>query len=163
MFSKEKIKKRLTKILSLDAHPKHISTGFAVGVFISFIPPIPGLHTALALSLAFIFRLNKISCISGSMVNSYLTTVPSLIISYKIGAFMLGLPSEWKIEHLNWDYLKIILIRDAKPLILGCAILGFIAANIAYFALHRAIITFRSKDATTDELTREMEITGEEL
>ena len=49
MISKEKLKQQFKAIMSLDSHPGHISAGFAVGVFISFTPPIPGLHTGLAL------------------------------------------------------------------------------------------------------------------
>ena len=49
MISREKLKQRIKEIMSLDSHPGHISAGFAVGVFISFTPPIPGLHTAVAL------------------------------------------------------------------------------------------------------------------
>ena len=62
MINREKLKLQFKSIMSLDSHPGHIATGFAVGVFISFTPPIPGLHTGLALAIAFLFRLNKISC-----------------------------------------------------------------------------------------------------
>lgn len=163
MFSKEKLKQHLTKILSLDAHPRHISTAFALGVFISFIPPVPGLHTGLALTLAFFLGLNKVACVSGSMVNTYLTTIPTMIASYKTGAVILGLPTAWHIEHLDWESLKKVLVRDTKPLMLGCAILGFCAAIIAYFVLYRLIVSFRQKDPLLEEQTQEMEATGEEL
>lgn len=155
MFSKEKFKQRFTAILSLDAHPRHIAAGFAVGVFISFIPPVPGLHTSLALCLAFLLRLNKVACLAGTMVNTYLTTIPTMIASYKIGAFLLGLPLEWNIEHLNWEHLKDILVRDSKPLLLGCAILGFVAAVIAYFVLYFLVISFCSKNAAKREMPQE--------
>jgi hypothetical protein len=49
-----KLKQIFNKILSLDAHPGHISTGFAVGVFIS-CTPFFGLHTILAIAVAFIY------------------------------------------------------------------------------------------------------------
>jgi len=163
MISKKKLKQRLTTILSIDSHPAHIAAGFAVGVFISFIPPVPGLHTTLALAVAFIFRLNKITCVTGSMVNTYLTTIPTLIASYKLGAYVLGLPTEWSIETLSWESFKTVLIRDAKPLMLGCSIIGFIAATIAYFVIYRLVVSFRNRDAAMGELTREMEITGEDL
>ncbi|HCE69082.1 MAG TPA: DUF2062 domain-containing protein, partial [Geobacter sp.] len=63
MINIEKLKQQFKKILSLDAHPGHIATGFAAGVFISFTPFF-GLHTPLAIAVAFIFRLNKLTCIT---------------------------------------------------------------------------------------------------
>lgn len=65
MLNKEKWKKKIKAILSLDSHPGHISAGFAVGVFISFTPFF-GLHTPMAIAAAFIFRLNKLTCITGA-------------------------------------------------------------------------------------------------
>ena len=75
MISKEKLKQQFKQIMSLDSHPGHISAGFAVGVFISFTPPIPGLHTALALIIALVFRLNKLTCLTGTWINSPITVV----------------------------------------------------------------------------------------
>lgn len=163
MFSVEKLKQRFYSIMSIDSHPGHISAGFAVGVFISFIPPAPGLHTGLALALAFLLRLNKLTCVTGSMVNTYLTTIPTLIVSHKIGAYLLGVPMTVKINQLDWEHIKALLINDAKPLLLGCAILGFCAAIIAYAVCYRLIVAFRRKDPALNEMTEEMEVTGEDL
>jgi uncharacterized protein (TIGR03546 family) len=165
MISKEKLKKQFKTIMSLDSHPGHISTGFAVGVFISFTPPIPGLHTALALILSFLFRLNKLTCITGSWINSPITVIPSMIISYKLGKWILGGSgtSELNIRSLDWDTLKGVMLHHSKPLLLGCSIIGFIAAIAAYFICYWLILFFRRKDAALAEMTREMEEVGEEL
>ena len=90
MISKKKLKQQFKNIMSLDSHPGHIAAGFSVGVFISFTPPIPGIHTALALIIAFVLRLNKLTCLTGTWVNSPITVVPSLILSYKLGKWILG-------------------------------------------------------------------------
>jgi len=165
MISKEKLKQQFKTIMSLDSHPGHISAGFAVGVFISFTPPIPGLHTALALIIAFLFRLNKLTCITGSWINSPITVVPSMILSYKLGVWILGNQgaSEFTIDSLDWGTLKGVMINHSKPLLLGCSIIGFVAAIAAYFICYRLVIFFRRKDAALAEMTREMEVVGEEL
>lgn len=165
MISKEKLKQRFKAILSLDSHPGHISTGFAVGVFISFTPPIPGLHTAAALILAFLLRLNKLTCITGTWVNSPITVVPSMILSYKLGKWILGGQgtAELNIRNLEWSSLKGVMIQHSKPLLLGCSIIGFVAAICAYFACYWLVLFFRRKDAAMAEMTREMEVVGEEL
>ncbi len=164
MINKDKLKQKAKEILSLDSHPGHIAAGFSVGVFISFTPPIPGLHTALAVAVAFIFRLNKLTCLAGSWVNSPITVIPSLIFCYKLGALILGCHSTaLRLRGLDWPHVRGLLIHHAKPLLLGCSIVGFVAAVIAYFACYGLVVFFRNKDAALVELTREMEEVGEEL
>ena len=63
MLDKEKWRQRIKQILSLDSHPGHIAAGLAVGVFISFTPFF-GIHTPMAIAAAFLFRLNKLTCIT---------------------------------------------------------------------------------------------------
>lgn len=160
MLNKELWKKRLYRILSLDSHPGHISAGFAVGVFISFTPFF-GLHTPLALAAAFIFRLNKLTCVTGAWVNTPLTVVPILGLSFKLGRFLRGKTvSELPLSTgLEWHNLE----KYAKSLILGSSILGFFAAIVAYFVCYYLVLRFRAKDATQASLAEEMEETGEDL
>ena len=159
MISLDKLKQQFKKILSLDAHPGHISVGFAVGVFISFTPFF-GLHTPLAIALAFIFRLNKLTCITGAWVNTPLTVVPVLVASYNLGRYLRGKPGrELAFKSLDWHSLQ----PYAKSILLGSSILGFIAAIAAYFICYWLVTFFRRKDAALLEITREMEEVGDEL
>ena len=165
MISKEKLKQKFKQIMALDSHPGHISAGFAVGVFISFTPPIPGLHTALARIIALVFRLNKVTCLTGTWINSPITVVPALILSYKLGTWILGEQgtAELNIRNLDWASLKGVMLHHSKPLLLGCSVIGFVAAVAAYFICYRLVVFFRRKDAALAEMTREMEVVGEEL
>lgn len=146
-------------ILSLDSHPGHISAGFAVGVFISFTPFF-GLHTPLAIAAAFILRLNKLTCITGAWINTPITVIPILGLSYKLGRVLRGLPpGELHLKGLEWHYLE----KHATSLLLGSSILGFIAAILSYFACYYLVVRFRQKDESLAELTQEMEVVGEEI
>jgi uncharacterized protein (DUF2062 family) len=159
LADKGKWQKRLKTILSLDSHPGHIAAGFAVGVFISFTPFF-GFHTPLAIAAAFVFRLNKLTCITGSWVNTPLTVVPVLGLSYKLGRVLRGLPAkELHIKGLEWQHLK----GYAASLLLGSSIFGFIAAIFAYFLCYYLVVRFRQKDETMAELTQEMEEVGEDI
>lgn len=159
MISINKLKQQFKKILSLDAHPGHISTGFAMGVFISFTPFF-GLHTPIAIALAFIFRLNKLTTVTGAWVNTPLTMVPVLMASYNLGSFMLGKPhKELILNAMEWQQLK----PYAESILLGTSLIGFVAAVASYFICYRLVTFFRRKDAALDEITREMEEVGEEL
>ena len=159
MINIDKIKLQFKKILSLDAHPGHISAGFAVGVFISFTPFF-GLHTPLAIALAFVFRLNKVTCVTGAWVNTPLTMVPVLVASYKLGLFLRGKPArELAFKNLDWHTLQ----PYAKSILLGSSIIGFVAAVTAYFVCYWLVTFFRRRDEGLKEITREMEEVGEEL
>ena len=159
MINSDKLKQKFKKILSLDAHPGHISIGFAVGVFISFTPFF-GLHTPMAIALAFLFRLNKLTCITGAWVNTPLTMLPVLAASYNLGRFLRGKPAkELSLKGLAWQDLQ----PYAKSIMLGSSIIGFVAAVAAYFICYWLVNVFRKKDAGLKELTREMEEVGEEL
>ena len=159
MLNKEVWKKRFREILSLDSHPGHIAAGFAVGVFISFTPFF-GLHTPLAIAAAFLFRLNKLTCVTGAWINTPLTVVPALGLSYRLGRILRGLPAvELKIRGLEWQHLKVY----GKSLLLGSSIIGFVCAVIGYFACYWLVVRFRRRDEALAELTREMEEVGDEI
>lgn len=159
MFDKEAWRKKLKAILSLDSHPGHIAAGLAVGVFIS-ITPFFGLHTPMALVAAFIFRLNKVTCVTGAWVNTPITVVPVLGLSFKLGQVLLGNPpAELTVQGLKWQYLK----PHATSLLLGSSVIGFVAAVVTYFASYYLIVRFRKKDDTLRTLTKEMVEVGEDL
>jgi uncharacterized protein (DUF2062 family) len=166
LLDKEKWKKRFKTILSLDSHPGHIAAGFAVGVFISFTPPIPFLHTALAIAAAFVLRLNKVTCITGAWVNTPLTVVPTMLLSYKVGDLFIGeSPEELALNDLSfdWESVRDLLDTHGTPILLGSAILGFAAALVSYFLCYYLVVRFRRKDEALAEITEEMEEVGEEL
>lgn len=159
MITVKKLKQQFKTILSLDAHPGHIAAGFALGVFISFTPFF-GLHTPLAIVLAFVFRLNKLSCITGAWINTPLTVVPVLAASYELGMVLLGQePGAFHIASLDWNGIK----GYASAIILGSSLIGFFAALAGYAICYWLVIAFRRKDAGLAEMTREMEEVGEEL
>jgi len=158
-MNKEQIKQRMKAILALDDHPANIAAGFAVGVFIS-ITPLFGIHSVLAVAAAFIFRLNKLTTITGSWINTPLTVVPILMVSYHLGEFMLGRePQMVSFSVLDWHHLK----EYAAALFIGSAVVGLVAALISYFLCYWLVIRFRRKDPGLTELTRESIIAGEDL
>lgn len=158
-MTKDQIKQRLTAILALDSHPGHIATGFAVGVFIS-LTPFFGLHTPMAIAAAFLFRLNKLTTITGAWVNTPLTVVPMLAVSYKLGEWLLGAtPREFRLGELSWQALQ----PYAKAVLLGSSVLGLVAALLSYALCYWLVIRFRRKDPALAELTKEAILVGEDL
>ena len=137
-------RKSLRRLLAIDDPPERTALAFAIGVFIAFSPFL-GLHTIIATLLAVIFRFNKIAIYTGTFVNNpLLTLVPIILVSFAVGAFVMGrpitVPAEgmqllknphlmtgeyWrKLSHHGWDILL--------PYAVGGMILSFICSLGAY-------------------------------
>src|ERR1700752_2193813 len=92
------------RLLAIDDPPERTALAFSIGVFIAFSPFL-GLHTILATALAFIFRFNKLAIYTGTFINNpFLTLVPIIVVSYAVGAFLLGRPM--KIPQEGVDLLQ---------------------------------------------------------
>ena len=83
------------RLLAIDDPPERTALAFSIGVFIAFSPFL-GLHTIMATAVAFMFRFNKIAIYTGTFLNNpFLTLVPIIIVSYAVGAFLLGQAFEY--------------------------------------------------------------------
>lgn len=152
-FAKEKLKHWIRVILHTDDSPERTSFAFATGVFISFLPPVPYVHTILALIVAFVFRMNRIAVIVGAYVNTPFTMAPVLFLELSIGLACLGggeAPGVTWRQLATWQGWKdagVELRPFVAPLILGCVILGLVAAVIAYIAALTMIARSRRRVA----------------
>ncbi len=88
------------RLLAIDDPPERTALAFSIGVFIAF-SPLLGLHTLMATAIAFLFRFNKIAIYAGTFVNNpFLTLVPIILVSYAVGAFLMGRPLKLSPEYL---------------------------------------------------------------
>jgi uncharacterized protein (DUF2062 family) len=71
--------------------PRRTAAAFGLGVLIGF-SPFFGLHTIMAIVLAFVLRLNRVSAIFGAYVNLPWIAAPYYTVSTVVGAWLLGLP-----------------------------------------------------------------------
>jgi uncharacterized protein len=158
-MKKINLKQRIKEILSLDSHPGHIAAGFAVGVFIG-ITPFFGFHTFLAIAAAILFRLNKLTTITGSLINTPLTVLPILMANYRLGEFILGQPY----RDVSFKVLDRVHLQEyASALLVGSSLIGLAAALISYFFIYRLAVRFQDKDPGLAALGRVTLITGESL
>lgn len=148
-FAKQTLKHWIKVILHTEDSPERTSLAFAVGVFISFLPPVPYFHTLFAIFVAFIFRLNRLAVVIGSYVNTPFTMAPLLFAEVSLGLACFGggdAPditwrqlSRWQ----GWKDAAIELQPLLAPLMLGCLILGLTAAVMAYFVALTLITRYR--------------------
>jgi uncharacterized protein len=135
---------RFRRLLALDDPPERTALAFSIGVFIAFSPFL-GLHTIAATLIAFLFRFNKIAIYTGTFINNpFLTLVPIVIVSYAIGAFLLGRPlmlSESGLEVLTHprifsaEYYKQLFVEAWAvflPFAIGGLLLSVVCSLVAY-------------------------------
>ena len=78
------VRRWLDKLLHVNDTPERTAAAFAMGCFVGFSPFL-GLHTLIAIAIAFLFNLNRVAALLG--VYSHL---PWIIVGYYASATMLG-------------------------------------------------------------------------
>jgi len=134
----------IRRLLAIDDPPERTALAFSIGVFIAFFPLL-GLHAILATVIAFAFRFNKLAIYTGTFVNNpFLTLVPIILVSYGLGAVVIGrplaLPSEslelLKSPHLFtgdwWGNLFKTSGNLLWPYAIGGLLLSVICSLVAY-------------------------------
>ena len=122
--------------------PERTAAAFSIGILIGF-SPLLGLHTLLALLVAFAFRLNRLAVLAGAYVNlpwfmgpyyAGVTALGALILGIEIPADMaarldgvMGLPGWGQqaegILHLFYPFIWPFVLGSS----LGCTVLAAVA------------------------------------
>jgi len=140
----------IRRLLAIDDPPERTALAFSIGVFIAFSPFL-GLHTILATAIAFAFRFNKIAIYAGTFVNNpFLTLVPIILLSYAVGALVMGrplaLPPEsvelLKNPHLFTGEWWGKLFTDSGGVILSFAIGGMVLSVVCSLAAYPLTLRF---------------------
>ena len=147
------------RLLAIDDPPERTALAFSIGVFIAFSPFL-GLHTIIATIVAFVFRFNKVAIYAGTFINNPIfTLVPIIIVSYAVGAFLMGRPMKipeagvelLKSPHIfSADYYKQIFIQSWSivwPFSIGGMVLSVVCSVVAYPLTLRALRAYRNRNA----------------
>jgi len=146
----------LERLLHVHDSPQRTAAAFALGVFIGF-SPFWGLHTALALTLAFVLGLNRVAIIVGVYSNLPWISAQWYALMTAVGAWLLGvgmppgfgsrLRELFTLSLVRWEFWR-RLASLLRPLLwpyvvgstLGAAVLGATA-----FLVARAFIEARRR------------------
>lgn len=112
---------------------RSVTRAFALGLFISFIP-IP-VHLILGTALALLLRLNVPAAVAGTFLANPLTMVPMYVSAYWFGCRLLDVNVEPIAFEMSWHWLTTTLVPIWKPFLLGCFVLGLMAAVAGYIVL----------------------------
>jgi len=139
------VKEQFRKLLHLDDTSQRIAIAFALGVYIAFSPLI-GLHTAMVFLFAWLFRLNTIALLLGSLLNNPWTFTPLFGSCLWVGVKLYGMKRN--IPPIDWEQLTLMnFTAQFKPylipFILGTTLVGIISSAIAYLLANYLITEYR--------------------
>jgi hypothetical protein len=133
----------LRVLAQVEDTPQRTALAFAIGVWIAFCPLL-GVHTALALGVAFLFRLGRAPLLLGTYVNNPWTLAPLYMSGTLLGCAVLGVPADGLLT-IDWSArggaFYAGLLRQLRPYlwpyVVGNVVLGTLCAVLAYLALRR--------------------------
>ena len=137
---------KLREVIRTNDSPKKIAVSFAVGVFIGMSPMI-GLHTALGIGAAWLFRTNRFVTIVAVYVSNPWTVVPIYTFSTWLGMKLLGVdkiipPLKW--HCLSFSYLFHELSYLFWPFVFGSTLVALLSAAVGYIVVYHAVVKQRN-------------------
>jgi uncharacterized protein (DUF2062 family) len=139
-------RKAYQRFLKIRGHPREISLGFALGLFVG-MTPFMGLHMAIGVLLASLFKWNKISAALAVWISNPLTAPFIYWMTYIVGAKVLDYENSYALPK-QFDLDALLYIIRSAPEIIGVLIVGGIVTGIplavaGYFLAYFAIFEYR--------------------
>ncbi len=136
-----RVRRTVQMLLHLEDTPHRTAVAFGLGLWLAFFP-ILGIHTGLALLIAFAFRLNRAALLVGVYFSNPWTVAPLYIAGTMLGCAVLGVPTEG-LEAIDWDLHGMGFYRALAaslrpylwPFVVGNTVLGVLAGLIGYVVL----------------------------
>jgi uncharacterized protein len=141
-----RIKRAVGELRHLEDTPHRIALAFGLGIWIAF-SPLLGLHTLMALGIAFSFRLSRAAILIGCYVNNPWTLAPLFLAGTLVGCRLLGVSTEG-LATVDWDQHGLAFYTDLLahlrpylwPYIVGNTILGVLFGTLSYFILRTILL-----------------------
>lgn len=117
----------------LHLNRRSVSGAFAVGLFFAWVPvPFQMLLGAIG---AILFRVNLPISVGLVWITNPLTMPPLFYFAYKVGTWVLNVPTHKYHFELTWDWLMSELGAIWEPFLLGCLICGTVSAVLGFVTL----------------------------
>ena len=98
MKFQRQIKYYYLRFIRLRGEPHELALGIAFGVFSGMMPVVP-FQTVLAITLSLFFKGSKITAALGTWVSNPLNWYFIYYYSYRLGAWIIGLPEKTQSSH----------------------------------------------------------------
>lgn len=133
------------KLFRIDDTPQKIALGFGLGVFLGVMP---GAGPIAALVVSFLFKVNRVSALLGSILTNTWLSMPVFVLSVKTGSVVTGvsynsISDGWAsiIKSFEWGKLfQLSMYQVIFPVLIGYLIVSAVIAVLAYI-----IILFAAK------------------
>jgi uncharacterized protein len=140
-----RLRRALQVLLHVEDTPHRIALAFGLGVWIAF-SPLLGVHTLLALAIAFAFRLSRVAILLGAYINNPWTLAPLYLAGTVVGCALLGVSTEglaavdWSLEGPEFYAGLLASLRPYLwPFLLGNTVLGVAGGVVGYLLLRRVL------------------------
>jgi uncharacterized protein (DUF2062 family) len=90
-YSQDRVRRLIQTVLHTHDSPERTAAAFAIGVTIGFSPFV-GLHTAMAIAVAFFFNLNRVAMLAGAWLNLPWILGPYYAAATAFGSWLLQSP-----------------------------------------------------------------------
>lgn len=145
-----RLTRSLGALLQVEDTPHRTALAFGIGVWIAFFP-IWGIHTAMALGIAFALRLSRAAMVLGAWVNNPWTVAPFYTAGTLLGCWILGVPGaglagfDWGLRGRAFMAALLDTLRPYLwPFVVGNTVVGVVGGIAAYFAL-RLVLQSRQR------------------
>jgi len=135
-----KAKQWFLKIAKAEGSADEIAMGAAIGTFVSVFPTF-GFGFVFVLFLYRFYKFNLITATSTSVISNPFTSPFFMLLSYKIGSFVLG--SQIVFDVNNW---RANLKDTSLALVLGSIIVSTTLSIAAYFVFKFAAIRIKQQN-----------------
>ena len=145
--------KILLRLMRRQESLERVAAAVAVGVGVGLSPFI-GFHFFLAIALAFLFRLNKLDTVLGSLVGNPWTLPPFYALGYRVGRAILGFapanvpPLKWQ-RILHHDFWVTFRGPGFGPrlssFLVGTTLLATLVALGTYLALRGVLMLYHRR------------------
>lgn len=109
------------------------SGAFALGLFMAFVP-LPS-QMIMSAGLAIMLSVNLPLSVALVWVSNPVTMPIMFYFCYKVGAWVMSVPSQQFHFELSWDFLLNQMSTIGPPFLLGCLICGITCSLIGYFGI----------------------------
>jgi uncharacterized protein len=139
------LRRKVAVLLQVDDTPHRIALAFGIGVWLAFFP-ILGIHTGLALLIAYLFRLNRAAMIVGVYLSNPWTLAPLYMAGTLLGCEIFGISDEglsaidWHLHGRAFYHALFESLRPyVWPFVVGNTLLGVMGGIVGYVVLREIL------------------------
>jgi uncharacterized protein len=140
-----RVRRALQVLLHVEDTPHRIALAFGIGIWIAFCPLL-GVHTIMALAIAFAFRLSRVAILLGAYINNPWTLAPLFLAGTVVGCALMGVSTDglaavdWNLEGTEFYAALLQSLRPYLwPFVLGNTVLGVAGGVVGYAILRRLL------------------------